>query len=178
MFRKDAISASYESLVLAVNPNTVLYFDSGSGLNAISASEIPITASYAETASYIAGGGSQTKIVVLCSGVTPSDTGPDVSEIPMPYSSDGVTPVTWSFKRFGFRVGASGSLSSSVTFEKSITTSSFSAITLATLTMPTFSYEIFTGSMATIHSGEKIRYNVNHLGDTEYWTLTAEMVGS
>ena len=177
MFRKDSASASYETLALAVSPNTILYFDpTGSGLSAVSASILEITSSWAYSASYLAGG--QTKTVVLCSGFTPTEEGPDSVEIPMPYSSDGVTPVIWNFKRFNFRVGTSGSLSSSVTFEKSSTTSSFSASSLVMLTMPTFSYEIFTGSSETINSGEKLRFNVNYLGNTEKWTLTAEIVGA
>lgn len=52
MYRRDTNSASYESVVLTINPNTILYFDSGSGLNAISASEVPVTSSWAISASY------------------------------------------------------------------------------------------------------------------------------
>lgn len=179
MFRKDSASASYETLALAVSPNTILYFDpTGSGLSAMSASILEITSSWAYTASCLAIPQLQTKTVVLCSGFTPTEEGPDSVEIPMPYNSDGVTPVTWSFKRFNFRVGTSGSLSSSVTFEKSSVTSSFSASSVSSLTMPTFSYEIFTGSSETINSGEKLRFNVNYLGNTEKWTLTAEIVGA
>lgn len=58
MYRKDTISASYETLVLAVNPSTILYFDTGSNLNAISASEVAMTASWAVSASWAPGGSS------------------------------------------------------------------------------------------------------------------------
>lgn len=52
MFVRDTISASYEQVALSVNPNTVLYMDSGSGLNAISNSYLFLTASRSDTASW------------------------------------------------------------------------------------------------------------------------------
>ena len=52
MFLRDTTTASYEQLAVAAGPNTVLYLDTGSVMNAISASLIYITASNAVTASY------------------------------------------------------------------------------------------------------------------------------
>jgi len=48
---RDSFNPTYEQLVIATNPNTVLYFDSASGLNAADASTLAITASWAATAS-------------------------------------------------------------------------------------------------------------------------------
>lgn len=50
MAKRDTANVAYEEVVLSLNPNTVLYFDSGSGLNAISASVIMLTASWAQNA--------------------------------------------------------------------------------------------------------------------------------
>jgi hypothetical protein len=53
MFIRDTtVSASnFESVVLNVQPNTVLYFDTSSLINSVNAQMIPITASWALTAS-------------------------------------------------------------------------------------------------------------------------------
>ena len=40
MFRRDTISSSFEQVVLSTQPNTILYFGSGSELNELSASTI------------------------------------------------------------------------------------------------------------------------------------------
>jgi hypothetical protein len=48
---RDSFNPTYEQLILATNPNTVLYFDFVSGLNAATASNLFITASWALTAS-------------------------------------------------------------------------------------------------------------------------------
>jgi hypothetical protein len=58
MYRRDTVSASYEQVVLSSYPNTILYFGSGSELEALSASTFYITTShaiFAETASYMQG---------------------------------------------------------------------------------------------------------------------------
>jgi hypothetical protein len=55
--QRDTISASYEQIVLATNPqNAIIYFDTGSVMNAVSASTLYITASYALNAGSIATG--------------------------------------------------------------------------------------------------------------------------
>jgi hypothetical protein len=56
MYRKDTVSASFETLVLECSPNTILYFDTGSGLTGISSSIIEATCSYSITASYALSG--------------------------------------------------------------------------------------------------------------------------
>lgn len=52
MYRKDTVSASFETLVLECSPNTILYFDTGSGLTGISSSIIEASCSYAITCSH------------------------------------------------------------------------------------------------------------------------------
>jgi len=49
--RVNAWNPNYEQTVIGVNPNMVFYFDTGSGINAASASMLAITASWALTAS-------------------------------------------------------------------------------------------------------------------------------
>lgn len=49
--RVNAWNPNYEQTVIGVNPNTVFYFDTGSGINAASASMLAITSSWALTAS-------------------------------------------------------------------------------------------------------------------------------
>ncbi len=49
--RLDATNPLYEQLIIANNPNTVLYFDTSSNANVISSSNLNITASWAQTAS-------------------------------------------------------------------------------------------------------------------------------
>ena len=183
MYQKDTVSASYENLVLSVNPNTILYFDTASGINAISASTIMITSSWAVSASWVGGNlaGARGKTIVLCSGFTPTQVGPDYTEVMVPYMNDGVNVVTWSIKRLNFRAGISGSYSASVTFENSTSTGSFSASAVQTLVLPANTYEVYTssfgGSLGTIYSGNKMRFNVDYIGDAEYWTITAEIDG-
>lgn len=48
---RDTTNAAFQQLILASSPGTVLYFDTGSGLNVASASQLFITASWAQTAS-------------------------------------------------------------------------------------------------------------------------------
>lgn len=180
MYQKDTVSGSYENLVLSVNPNTVLYFDTASGINAISASTIMVTSSWAVSASWVGGNLASVrgKTVYLCSGFTPGQEGADAVEIMMPYNNDGTTAVSWSFKRFDFRVANSGSYSSSINFEKSTSTGAFSASYLTSLVMPANTYQVSTGSSnLTINSGDKLRFFVNYIGDTEYWTITAQIDG-
>lgn len=55
ILKRDTISASYEQIVLSTQPNTILYFGTGSDMSYISASTIYITASNALTASYMIG---------------------------------------------------------------------------------------------------------------------------
>lgn len=153
--------------------------NTGSGLVITTGS---ITSNVPFTASNISGTSSYAKYygraVILCTAFTPTSTGADASEVPMPYSLDGTTSISWSLKRFNFRVQSSGSLSSSVTFEKSITTGSFSAVTMETISLQSSSYETFTGSLNTINSGDKLRFNVGLLGNATNWTLMAEIAST
>lgn len=55
LYKRDTISASYETVVLAVSPNTILYFDTASSVSSASAMDVAITSSwalYSETSSF------------------------------------------------------------------------------------------------------------------------------
>jgi len=61
IYSRNSVSSSYQQLALSVSPNTILYFDTSSTLNSLSASQFYITASnsisssYSYTASYFGG---------------------------------------------------------------------------------------------------------------------------
>lgn len=137
------------------------------------------SASYALTASHAlngGGGGAGSKVIVLCSAFTPWFTGADAAEIPIPYDSNGTTPVSWSVSRLNLRVQLSGSTTSSVSIERSAASGLFTTIqTLGTLNLNSQSYQTFTGSLGNLVSGDKIRFNVNTIGTSQYWTITAEI---
>jgi hypothetical protein len=173
LYRKDTVSGSYETLAIATNPNTIIYFDTASSINAISASTLDINVTHALTASYSPPSG---RSIVLCTAYTPTITGADAAEIPIPYSPvDGVTSLLWSIKRLNFRTKTSGNVSSSISIEKSIGNGVFSPNEVGRLILPENSYESFTGSIYTINSGDKIRFNVIELGTSQNWTLTVEI---
>lgn len=138
------------------------------------------TASIAISASWAPGGVSGTSIdnrsIVLCSAFTPTSTGEDDGEMVMPYSSDGVTSVSWSLNRVSLRVKTPGILSSSITIQKSIgSTTVFSSNDLATLNLISGAYYAFTGSTSTINSGDLLRFNVVTLGDATKWNIICEI---
>lgn len=175
----NAISASYSlSASYALSASKALsasYALSSSG--AISSS-YSFSSSYSGTASFAFNAKpnfiySNVRAIMLCAGFIPNSTGADSAEIPIPYS--GSTPVTWSINRFNWRVQSSGSQTSSVTFEKYSGTGSFVGTTLATMLLNSSSYETFTASAETLVSGDKIRFNVNDIGDATNWTLTTEI---
>ena len=170
-------TASYASFATSAS-----YSLSSSYTTTASYSSFATSASYssfASSASYVASASwapSEGKVIGLCMAYTPTVTGSDAAEIPIPYkSSDGITPISWSVKRINFRTQTSESISSSITIEKSITGNVFSAISLGSLTLSGSLYETFTGSTGNINSGDKMRFNVNQLGTALYWTITVEV---
>lgn len=168
-----AVSASLT--VTSSNANTASL-----AFNAISASYAPsapsISASYAVSASWAPGAAAaSSRVVTLCAAFTPYLTGPDAAEIPIPYLSDGISPVSWSVNRLNFRVQLSGSTTSSVIIQKSSSTGSFSPVSLCTMSLNSSSYESYTSSISTIISGDKIRFCVNTIGTAQFWTLTTEI---
>jgi hypothetical protein len=148
-----------------------------SSIGNIAANNFFGTSSWAESASWAPAPASSAdnRAIVLCTAFTPSATGADAGEIVVPYSTDGLTPVSWSVNRINFRVQTAGTLSSSVTIEKSIVSTAFSAVSLGTIQLSASLYETFTGSAETINSGDKIRFNVNDLGNAQNWTLITEI---
>lgn len=175
----SSLSASYAATSsVALTVNTASY-----AVQSLSASYAPsapsISASYALTASFSlnAGGSSvSSRAMVLCAALTPYLTGPDAAEIPVPYDTNGTTPLSWSVNRLNLRVQLSGSTTSSVSIEKSSSPGAFvSDVTLGTLILNSSSYQTFTGSLANVVSGDKIRFNVNTIGTAQYWTITTEI---
>lgn len=113
---------------------------------------------------------------MLCSAYTPPISGADSAELIVPFHVDGITPISWSVKRLNFRVQLSGSLSSSVEIEKSITTTLFSSQLIGPVTLSANSYEgVTTGSLGSVNSGDKLRFNVITLGNSQNWTIITEI---
>jgi hypothetical protein len=149
-----------------------------------------ITCSYAESSSYshtssytlsasYAPSTPSGRAVGLCAAYTPLSIGADAAEIPIPYNTDGITPITWAIKRINIRTQISESISSSIAIEKSNGNGIFSATEIGRILLPSTSYETFTGSISsTIASGEKIRFNVIELGTAQNWTLLVEITPS
>lgn len=142
------------------------------------------TSSYSNTSSYVlsasyAPSTPSGRAVGLCAAYTPLVTGADAAEIPIPYNTDGTTPITWNIKRINMRVQVSESVSSSVAIEKSNVAGVFTATEIGRILLPATSYEAFTGSISsTIASGEKMRFNVIELGTAQNWTLLVEITPS
>jgi mating pheromone-induced death protein 2 len=114
--------------------------------------------------------------LALCTAYTPAITGADSAQLIIPWDVNGITPVSWSVKRFDFRVESSGSLSSSVNIEKSTGSGIFTATTLGNVVLPSNTYEGFTsGSLGSVNSGDKIRFNVITLGNSQAWTIITEI---
>jgi hypothetical protein len=183
-----AVSASWASQSLSSSyATTASYSISSSASNtasfAFSASYAPgapaITASFAITASYALNASGQnaasSRAMVLCAGFTPYLTGADVAEIPVPYSSDGTTPLSWSVNRVNLRVQLSGSTTSSVTIQKSSDATVFNPVFVTSMSLNSSSYQTYTGSLVGVVSGDKLRFFVNTIGTAQYWTITTEI---
>ena len=112
---------------------------------------------------------------MLCDALTPSGTGPDAGQVVVPYDGDGVTVVTWTVRRLTLRVATAGG-APSVAIEKSTGSSGFSPSTLSTVTLASDTNEgSVTGSLGTVQSGDKLRFNVLSLGTAQNWTVTVEI---
>jgi hypothetical protein len=112
-------------------------------------------------------------LIVLAAGYTPSATGADTVEIPVPYSpTNGTTSLTWNVRRLNLRVNVAGG-APSVTVEKSTASTAFSATTVGTVTLASGAYEgSTTSTLGTVASGDKLRMNVAALGTATGWTVT------
>lgn len=134
------------------------------------------TASYSNHSLTASWSPSPGKVVVLCTAYTPTSTGADPAEIPIPYSPyDGITPISWSVKRINLRTQTQENATSELTIQKSIGSGLFSPIYIGSILLNSGQYETSTGSLETINSGDKIRFNVNQLGSSTNWTVTAEI---
>jgi hypothetical protein len=184
-----ALSASWASQSLSASYVSASNVDgrvptASYALNALSASYAPgtpsISASYALTASFALNAGGtavSSRAMVLCAGFTPFLSGSDYAEIPVPYSADGITPLSWSVNRLNLRVQLSASTTTaSIVIEKSSAVGAFVAdATLGRLTLNSQSYQTFTGSLQPIVSGDKLRFGVVDIGLAQYWTITTEI---
>jgi hypothetical protein len=144
----------------------------GGGTTLFTGSTYQITASSALSSSYTPLGRS----LVLCSAYTPPISGADSAELIAPFDVDGTTPISWSVKRLDFRAQSSGSLVSGVEIEKSVTNTLFSSQLIGPVTLSANTYEgVTTGSLGSVNSGDKIRFNVITLGNSQNWTIITEI---
>lgn len=147
----------------------------GNAATATSASYV-LTSSNSITASYAL----QTPVgclLSLCQGYTPSAVGADVVEMPVPYDPrDGTTSFIWNIRRVDFRIGIAGG-APAITIEKSTSAGSFSAATVTSIYITTGSNEgAATGSLGTINSGDKLRFNIITTGSiSQNWTVNVEL---
>jgi hypothetical protein len=115
--------------------------------------------------------------IMLCSAYTPLISGPDIGEVPVPYSPlDGTTSLIYTVRRLVFRVQTSANDTSIIAIEKSTGTGGFSATTIGSVTLSSGSYEAYnTGSLGTINSGDKLRFNITTLGSAQNWITICEI---
>jgi len=116
-------------------------------------------------------------IVMLSAGYTPTATGGDVVEVPVPYHGDGTSSVTWNVRRINFRVKTAGG-SPAISIEVSTGTGAFSATTVGSVTLSSGAYEGSQTSgftTSTVASGNKLRFNATALGTATNWTITIEL---
>jgi hypothetical protein len=117
----------------------------------------------------------QNKSIVLCSAYTPLISGADSVEIPIPYSSDGITPLSWSINRINMRTQTPEETTSSIYIQKSAGNGAFSSTPVAHLILSSGSYEAFTSSVDSVVSDDKIRFFVDMMGLSTGWTITVEI---
>ena len=144
------------------------------------------TASYAESASWAISaswapstGGTTTsgRSIVLCSAFTPVLLGADAAQVTIPYSpTDGSSSINWNVKRLMIRTETIETTGSIINIEKSTVTGPFSAITIGTVNLMSGSYEgATTGSLGSVTSGDKIRFNILTLGTATNETMITEI---
>ena len=164
-----------------ISPTVFALVTSASYAATSSVSIYTISASNSNSASYVlqatsaSWAPSEGKVIGLCMAYTPTAIGADAAEIPIPYSTNGLTPLSWSVNRINFRTQVSESISSSITIEKSLTGGIFTAVSLGTVQLSGSLYETYTGSVGTVISGNKMRFYVNELGTSQNWTITVEV---
>ena len=114
--------------------------------------------------------------MVLCAAYTPATIGADPAELTVPYSPlDGVTALTWIAYRANVRVNVAGG-APSVAFESSSSTGAFAPTAFGTVTLGNGASEgAVTGALASLTSGNKVRFNPLVLGSATNWTVTVEI---
>jgi CCR4-NOT transcriptional regulation complex NOT5 subunit len=115
---------------------------------------------------------------MLCSAYTPTATGEDAAEVSVPFSPlNGGNSTSWTITRLSFRVKTAAAADSSVIdIEKSTDAGAFSATLVGSVTLNANSYENnTTGSLGTVNSGDKLRFNVTTLGTATNWTVITEI---
>lgn len=146
------------------------------GTNAAAAAQATANTALALAGSSSSSSGTVGRALVLCAGYTPVTIGPDVAEVPVPYSpDDGVTAFTWQVKRASVRVQTAGG-APWVIIEKSNGTGVFSAVSVGTISLASGAYEgSVTSSLGTVTSGDKMRFNVGTLATALNWTIVTEI---
>jgi hypothetical protein len=90
---------------------------------------------------------------------------------------DGTIPVTWNVKKFTIRAQTPETIKTTINIEKSTGTGIFNPEIIGSLTLPSSSYEEYSGSIPsqTLNSGDKIRFNVINLGFSKNWTIITDI---
>lgn len=115
------------------------------------------------------------KAVVLCAGYTPTGTGADIAEVPMPYRDNGTGIMIWYLSNIQLRVQSPGG-SPSIIIQKSTGNSIFSGVDMGGVTLEPGAYEGHSSSTTgTISSSDKMRFYINDIGTAENWTVVAEI---
>ncbi len=113
--------------------------------------------------------------IAILSGYTPTATGADACEIPVPYSpADGTTSITWNVRRITFRVSTAGGAPALKVQKSTAGNAAFSATDVDALTMGSGEYQVSTTSSfdsSTVASGDLLRVNVTTLGTATGWTV-------
>jgi len=178
----NATSASY-ALSASYSPGGSVATYTSSLFGTASWSNNSLTASYI-TASNIIGTVTSAsyfpygRSVMLCSAYTPTATGEDAAEVSVPFSPlNGGNSTSWTITRLSFRVKTAAAADSSVIdIEKSTDAGAFSATLVGSVTLNANSYENnTTGSLGTVNSGDKLRFNVTTLGTATNWTVITEI---
>lgn len=123
----------------------------------------------------------QSVAMVLMAGYTPTGTGADVAEIPVPYSAaDGTTSITYNIRRITFRVATAGGAPSLKVQKSTAGNAAFSGTDVDTLTIASGEYQVSTTSSfdsSTVASGNLLRVNVLTLASAQSWTVVVELEG-
>lgn len=114
----------------------------------------------------------KTFVLVLCAAFTPTATGVDVAEYPVPFKDSNI--IVYNLNRIVLRLQTLGGINTA-SIEKFTGTAAFSSVGIGTVTATATNFEgTTTTGLGTFASGEKLRFNVVGLGTGQNWTLSIE----